>query len=91
MDIQEVRPWRNSTFVLVWLGSLIYKWKAFVANRMAELQEVISVDQWPHVNDGENPACCVSQGIGAYSLDNHMFWWAGPCGQETTYLLFSTD
>jgi hypothetical protein len=60
--------------VLVWLGSLIYKCKAFVANRMAELQEVISVDQWHHVNDVENPACCVSHGIVAYSLVNHILW-----------------
>jgi hypothetical protein len=78
MDTQEISAWSDSTVVLAWLTASPYKWITFVANRVAEVQEVIPRSRWYHVNGEDNPADSVSRDISSYSLANHILWWAGP-------------
>jgi hypothetical protein len=70
--------WTDSTIVLHWLAGLPSRWKTFVANRVAEIQELIPAENWHHVKSEENPADCASRGIDASELVNHSLWWNGP-------------
>jgi hypothetical protein len=74
----QVVAWTDSTIVLHWLAGLPSRWKTFVANRVAEIQELIPAENWHHVKSEENPADCASRGIDASELVNHSLWWNGP-------------
>jgi hypothetical protein len=56
MDAQKVSTYSNFTMVLTWLAAPPNKWKTFVENRVAKVQEVTSRNQWHHIIGKENPA-----------------------------------
>jgi hypothetical protein len=60
MNIQEVSLWSKSTVVLAWLVVPPYKWKTFVENRVAEMQELIPGNQLYHMNGEDNLTDCAS-------------------------------
>jgi hypothetical protein len=74
----QLKAWTDSTVVLGWLASLPRRWKTFVANRVAEIQETIPFENWNHVISEENPADCASRGISASELVDFSLWWRGP-------------
>jgi hypothetical protein len=78
IDTQEVSAWSNSTVVLGWLAAPPYKWETFVANKIAEVQDVFPRNRWDYVNSEDNPADCASRGISYHCLANHILWWVGP-------------
>ena len=53
--VNKVFMWRDSTFVLQWINST-NKHPIFNANRVSEILENTSVDQWNHVATCDNPA-----------------------------------
>ncbi|XP_063727478.1 uncharacterized protein LOC134855029 [Symsagittifera roscoffensis] len=67
LSISKVFMWTDSTTVLQWLNSTS-KQPVFVANRVAEILESTSIDQWFHVLSGDNPADTGTRGITADSL-----------------------
>lgn len=75
--INQVFLWTDSRIVLDWLAGEPHKWKTFVANRVAEIQE-IAPRVWHHICGKENPADCASRGISPSELINHSLWWNGP-------------
>jgi len=77
--------WTDSTIVMKWLASFPGRWKTFVANRVAEIQDIISCDYWHHVRSEENPADLPSRGIPANQLVSSNIWWNGP-----TWLMMKT-
>ena len=52
----------DSTTVLQWLGSLD-KQPLFVANRVSEVLESTTVDQWFHLSASDNPADPATKGM----------------------------
>lgn len=48
--------WIDSKVALSWIKGCPSKWKTFVANRVAEIQEKTTTSQWNYINTIENPA-----------------------------------
>ncbi|XP_023289527.1 uncharacterized protein LOC111674257 [Orussus abietinus] len=69
--------WCDSTITLAWIKSSCTRWKTFVANRTAEIQELTN-QNWNHVVSAENPADIISRGIGVKDLLTSELWWYGP-------------
>lgn len=70
--------WTDSSVVLSWIRSSPHKWKTFVSNRVAQIQDKISPDCWHYVHTADNPADCGSRGLSPSELRNHLGWWVGP-------------
>ena len=67
IPVSNTFMWTDSTTVLQWLNSGS-KQPTFVANRIGEILESTTVDQWFHVLSGDNPADTGTRGISAESL-----------------------
>ncbi|GJQ77806.1 hypothetical protein Trydic_g4703, partial [Trypoxylus dichotomus] len=52
--------------------------KTFVANRIAEIQELTNVADWHHIGTKENPADFLSRGTTSSTLMHTNLWWHGP-------------
>lgn len=74
----KVFGWSDSTAVLGWLNGEPSRWKAFVANRVIQVTEVLPPESWRYVKSQENPADCASRGITTEQLQQHPLWWHGP-------------
>lgn len=77
-DHSKTFLWCDSSVALTWLQTPPYKLKTYVANRVAQTQELIPVHCWRYIPSGENPADCASRGILASQLLKHPLWWSGP-------------
>ena len=82
LSISKVFMWTESTTVLQWLNSTS-KQPVFVANRVAEILQSTSIDQWFHVLSGDNPADTGTKGITADSLKQSS-WVNGPTFLKTS-------
>ena len=82
LSISKVFTWTDSTTVLQWLNSTS-KQPVFVANRVAEILESTSIDQWFHVLSGDNHADTGTRGITADSLKQSS-WVNGPSFLKTS-------
>ncbi|XP_065093725.1 uncharacterized protein LOC135714319 [Ochlerotatus camptorhynchus] len=70
--------WTDSTTVLQWLQSSPSRWKAFVANRVAQIQHTTDVRCWKHIAGVDNPADDISRGLNPVDLLQCKRWWNGP-------------
>lgn len=77
-DQTKIFLWTDSTVVLNWLRSAPNKFKIFVANRIAFIQELYSFKCWRHVRTKDNPADLVSRGCSVTEILSNSFWWSGP-------------
>lgn len=77
IEINKVYLWTDSTIVLCWLKGAPGRWTTFVANRIAEMQELTTNFMWKHVRSQENPADQLSRGILANEIYNKI-WLHGP-------------
>ena len=67
LTVERTLMWTDSTTVLQWLHS-IDKQPVFVANRVAEILELTTVDEWNHVPTIDNPADAGTRGLSAKAL-----------------------
>ncbi|XP_049692380.2 uncharacterized protein LOC126053693 [Helicoverpa armigera] len=74
----KVFGWTDSMVVLGWLRGDPSRWKTFVANRIAQVKEIMGTACWKYVKSEENPADCASRGLFASQLLTHTLWWEGP-------------
>ncbi|XP_017478286.1 PREDICTED: uncharacterized protein LOC108368022 [Rhagoletis zephyria] len=70
--------WTDSTITLAWLQVHPSRWETFVANRVADIHEILPPECWNHVRSEGNPADCASRGITLLKLLHHEQWWNGP-------------
>ena len=63
--------WSDSAVTIAWVQDYPRKWKTFVANRVAEIHEIIPASSWKYVPTEDNPADCASRGLAAADLLNH--------------------
>ena len=66
-DVPESFIWTDSSTVRQWLASAD-KQPVFVANRVAEILETTTIDQWFHVPTANNPADAGTRGLAATDL-----------------------
>ncbi|XP_057671219.1 uncharacterized protein LOC130902947 [Diorhabda carinulata] len=78
IKIDQCVYWSDSTVVLGWLKHPPNQLKPFVANRVAEIQDLSAADSWRHVPTKSNPADLVSRGVKPRNLLNNSLWWEGP-------------
>ncbi|XP_018301866.1 uncharacterized protein [Mycetomoellerius zeteki] len=70
--------WSDSTVVLHWLKTPPYLLNIFVANRVAEIQELTSSIKWRHVRSQDNPADAISRGQLPHAFLRNRTWFTGP-------------
>ncbi|XP_030381837.1 uncharacterized protein LOC115629498 [Scaptodrosophila lebanonensis] len=58
--------------------SSVSRWTTFVANRVALIHELSSIDEWFKIESKLNPADIVSRGLHTSELRNSSLWWKGP-------------
>ena len=76
VTVNQVFMWKDSTTVLQWINSN-EKQPIFVVNRVCEILEYTSVDQWKHVATKDNPADAGTRGMSAEILQLSS-WVKGP-------------
>jgi len=76
--IDESYLWTDSSIVLTWIQGPPNKWKTFVGNRIAFIQEEPAAATWRHVPLQSNPADLISRGIEPITLSTSTLWWKGP-------------
>ena len=76
LQIDRTFMWTDSTTVLQWLHSL-EKQPVFDANRVAEILELTTTDEWYHVQSPDNPADAGTRGLSAKTLLQSS-WLNGP-------------
>ena len=67
LQIDRTFMWTDGTTVLQWLHFL-EKQPVFVANRVAEIFELTTADEWYHVQSDDNPADVGTGGLSANAL-----------------------
>ncbi|XP_067204174.1 uncharacterized protein [Linepithema humile] len=70
--------WTDSTIVLSWLQTCSREWTTFVANRVAEIQQLTPIQYWHHIRSEDNPADPLSRGVMPNTLIILNLWWSGP-------------
>lgn len=80
----EVNLWSDSAITLYWIQTPPSNLKTFVANRVAEIQELTQEYQWRHVPTAENPADYISRGVAVEKLITLNHWWDGPTWINST-------
>lgn len=63
---EGIRP--VSKVTLAWIKGAPEKWKQFVRNRVASIQDAIPASAWKYVATAENPADLVSRGCDFQTL-----------------------
>jgi len=70
--------WTDSSIVLTWIQGPSTRWKTFVGNRVAFIQEETPSAIWQHVPSQNNPADLISRGADPTTLATSTFWWNSP-------------
>lgn len=78
LDIKTFHLWTDSMVVMAWIRGNPAQWKTYVANRVAQILDSSTADQWNHVISEDNPADLVSRGISAASIISSSLWFHGP-------------
>ncbi|XP_011859045.1 PREDICTED: uncharacterized protein LOC105556561 [Vollenhovia emeryi] len=78
LTLDGVYAWSDSMVTLSWIRSAPHKWKTFVRNRIARIQENIHISSWGHVRTHSNPADYCSRGLYPDELVKCTAWWHGP-------------
>ncbi|XP_071578375.1 uncharacterized protein [Temnothorax nylanderi] len=68
----------DSVVTLTWIKSHASRWKDFVRNRVAHIQDLTPDAHWRYVPGTSNPADCASRGLTTAQLQSHSLWWTGP-------------
>ena len=78
LNVGSVTFWVDSTNVLYWVRNQSRNFKAFVANRVGEIQRSTNPDQWRHIPGESNPADLPTRGLSASQLSRCQTWTEGP-------------
>ncbi|XP_003737425.1 uncharacterized protein LOC100899386 [Galendromus occidentalis] len=76
--------WCDNACVLAWIRDRPDRWKAFVENRIKEIQEASESDEWRYIRSVENPADLLSRASALDSKELREFWIHGPSWLRST-------
>jgi len=77
ITIHEYNLWTDNSIVLTWIQVPPNKWKTFVGNRIARIQEETASDSWRLVPSQSNPADLISSGIEPTIRSTSTLCWKG--------------
>jgi hypothetical protein len=77
-EIERIVCWTDSEVTLHWIRGLSSQWKTFVANRVAEIQQMWDPQKWRHCPGVENPADLLTRGVTSRNLKESDLRWKGP-------------
>ena len=77
IQFRNIVLWCDSQVALHWLNSS-KSLPTYVANRVEEIRNLISIEQIRYVTTIDNPADQVTRGITAEQLKESSLWWHGP-------------
>lgn len=83
-SIHLVKFWCDSSAILRWIRDAPHTWKAFVANRVTEIQFLSDKKQWNYICPRKNPADIFSRGITLDTAELKRFWLSDPSWLSTT-------
>ena len=79
LEVSKTYFWTDSTIALAWIRKNPGQLKPFVGNRVKEIQEHSSPDDWHHLPGELNPCADIgSRGATAKELASMDQWWTGP-------------
>ena len=78
LPIDKAFMWSDSKTVLQYIANQTKRFHTFVSNRVAEIHETTSPEQWRHVPGEVNPADDGSRGVCATYFQSKCPWWSGP-------------
>lgn len=70
--------WTDSSVTLGWICSPTQNLKTFVANRVAEIQQLTANGSWRHIPGVQNPADLASRDVSPSQVADANIWWHGP-------------
>jgi len=76
--IERVVFWTDSQTTLQYIKNESKRFHAYVANRITEIREITSLDQWRHCPGKLNSADDASRGLKPQKLTDQYRWWKGP-------------
>ena len=76
--IERIQYWSDSALTLQYIKNTNSRMKVFVANRVTEILELSSADQWNHVPGAQNPADVLSRGVIDPEKLTTGSWFTGP-------------
>nr|XP_039272262.1 uncharacterized protein LOC120346563 [Styela clava] len=76
--VNNVYYWTDSTSVLQYLSNTSARYHVFVANRVAQIHNSSSINQWRHVDTKNNPADVASRGLSPRCIDKAISWFNAP-------------
>ncbi|XDV26786.1 hypothetical protein PO909_030419 [Leuciscus waleckii] len=76
--IKSISLWTDSTTVLQWLNLESCRFRVFVGNRIAEIQELTDKCSWHYVSSADNPADDLTKGKSLQYLAAPNRWSQGP-------------
>ncbi|XP_067030727.1 uncharacterized protein [Acropora muricata] len=78
LRVDQTFFWSDSMTSLQYIKNETKRFQTFVANRVAEIHETSSPEQWHHIPGIMNPADDGSRGVGAQYFHAECRWWSGP-------------
>ena len=87
--LEKTYIWTDSTTVLQWLNSL-EKQPIFIVNRVSEILDLTTVDQWNYIGTTDNPADAGTRGLSAEALKVSS-WFTGQEFLRTPDFPFQVD
>ena len=78
LQVDQTFFWSDSMTSLQYIKNETKRFQTFVANRVAEIHETSSPEQWHHIPGIMNPADDGSRGVGAQYFHAEGRWWSGP-------------
>ena len=78
LQVDQTFFWSDSMTSLQYIKNETRRFQSFVTNRVAEIPETSSSEQWHHIAGVINPADDGSRGVGAQYFHAECFWWSGP-------------
>ncbi|XP_067034701.1 uncharacterized protein [Acropora muricata] len=77
-EISKITFWSDSQTTLQYIKNETKRFQTNIANRVTEIREVTSPDQWSYYPGRVNPADDASRGLNPQKLSSQHRWWQGP-------------
>ncbi len=78
LKIIRVTHWTDSTTVLYWIHDDSKRFQKFVHNKLINIRQATTLEEWRYVPTKENPADLPSRGTHLSSLVEDELWFYGP-------------
>ena len=78
LNITKRRYYTDSMNALFWIVSDHFNWPVFISNRIRQVRELSTAEEWLYINTTQNPADLPSRGCSIDTLKDHTLFREGP-------------